>query len=180
MKKPTMLVTAALIGAALAGCAATVQRGPTADAAPIRIPAESSRNIVMNVTGSSVATESDDWEPFKGEWRAAMAAAAASRGAGFSTQEGAPRATGQPGTLVIVDVNDYRYLTPGARFGLGVMIGNAYVDAKVRFADLKTGASLGERTYNTSSSAWQGIFSAMTDKQVQAICREVIAEIDPR
>ena len=100
--------------AALAGCAANVQRGSVSEA-PIQIAAAASKNVVLNMTGSSVATGSEDWEPFKGEWRSAMAAAAASRGATFAAQEGAPRAAGEPGTLVVVDVNDYRYLSPGAR-----------------------------------------------------------------
>lgn len=165
--------------AALAGCAANVERGSVSEA-PVQIPAASSKNVVLNVTGSSVATNSDDWEPFKGEWRSAMAAAAAARGAAFAAQEGAPRAAGEPGTLVVVDVNDYRYLTPGARFGFGVMTGNAYIDSDVRFVDLRTGAPFGERSYDTSSSAWQGVFSAMTAKQIQAISQEVVAEINPR
>lgn len=174
-----MLAGCVIAVAALSGCAANVQRGSVAEA-PLQIPAASSKNIVVNITGSDVATRSADWEPFKGEWRGALAAAAASRGARFAAQEGAPRGTREPGTLVTVDVNDYRYLTPGARFGFGVMTGNAYIDTKVRFADLRTGATLGERSYNTSSSAWQGVFSAMTDKQIQAISQEVIAEINPR
>ena len=41
------------------------------------------------------------------------------------------------------DVNDYRYLSSGARFGFGVMTGNAYVDADIRLRDLKTGEPLG-------------------------------------
>ncbi len=38
---------------------------------PLRIPAESSKHLAMNHTGSKVATESNDWEALKGEWRAA-------------------------------------------------------------------------------------------------------------
>ncbi len=95
-------------------------------------------------------------------------------------RDGEPKPTGQAGTLVAVHVNDYRYVSAGARFGLGVMTGNAYVDAKIRFLDLKTGQSFGEQTINTSSSAWQGIFSAMTDKQLQAIAKEIVNDIKPR
>lgn len=177
MKQVTAVATIAM--ALLAGCAATVQRGAVSEA-PIQIPAEASKNVVLNMTGSGVATNSADWEPFKGEWRSAMAAAAAARGATFATQEGAPRAAGEPGTLVVVEVNDYRYLSPGARYGLGVMTGNAFIDSEVRFADLRTGTTLGRRSYDTSSSAWQGVFSPMTGKQVEAISQEVIAEINPR
>jgi len=48
---------------------------------------------------------------------------------------------------------------------------------KVSFRDLKTGEVWGEQSYDTSSTAWEGIFSAMTDKQVRAICKEITAEL---
>jgi hypothetical protein len=57
------------------------------------------------------------------------------------------------------------------------LTGNAYVDSSVQFRNLKTGALLGERKYNTSSSAWQGIFAPMTEKQVQAIATQIVNEI---
>ena len=57
------------------------------------------------------------------------------------------------------------------------MTGNAFIDSKVSFLDLQTGATLGERTYNTKSTAWQGVFSAMTEKQVQAICKDIVAQV---
>ena len=84
------------------------------------------------------------------------------------------------GTLLVVNINDYRYLTPGARYGFGVMTGNAFIDSSVEYRDLKTGAVLGEKRFNTTSSAWQGVFSPMTDKQVQAIATEIAGEIKGR
>ena len=51
------------------------------------------------------------------------------------------------------------------------MTGNAFIKSKVQFRDLVTGDVLGKRSYDTTSTAWQGVFSAMTEKQVQA--REV-------
>ena len=146
---------AVLAVAMLSGCAAPVERAPlpTANAAPTPVPAASSRRIVMNVIRSEVSTTSADWEPFKGEWRAAMAASAAARQASYAAQEGEAHPTGEPGTLVVVDVSDYRYLTPAGRFGFGIMSGNAYIDAQVRMLDLQTGAVFSEESYNTSSSA---------------------------
>jgi hypothetical protein len=35
----------------------------------------------------------------------------------------------------------------------------------------------GEDKVNTSSSAWQGVFSAMTSKQLAAIAKEIITDI---
>ena len=159
----------------LTGCAATVQKGSTA--APVKTAPGAARQITMNVVGPQKITESKDWESFKGEWRSAMKNAAETIGAQFSMQEGKPRPTGEIGTLLVVNINDYRYLTPGARYGLGVMTGNAFIDSFVEYRDLKTGSLLAERKFNTSSSAWQGIFSPMTDKQIQAIATEITGEL---
>jgi hypothetical protein len=54
------------------------------------------------------------------------------------------------------------------------MTGNAFVDSKVRFIDLKDGRVWGEQPYNTKSTAWEGVFSAMTAKQVGAICKKMV------
>jgi hypothetical protein len=37
---------------------------------------------------------------------------------------------------------------------------------------------VGQRSYSTSSSAWQGIFSAMTDKQLASISAAMLKDID--
>jgi len=54
------------------------------------------------------------------------------------------------------------------------MTGKAYVDSKVRYIDLKGGEVWGEQPYNTKSTAWEGMFSAMTAKQVEAICKAMV------
>lgn len=166
------------VGFALTACAASVTK--SAREAPVRVGPDSAKAIVLTLTGSKIATESKDWEQFKDEWRGAMKSEAAGVGASFAQQEGDPKPTGEAGTLVVVDVADYRYLSPGARYGFGVMTGNAFIKSKVQFRDLVTGDLLGERSYDTSSTAWQGIFSAMTEKQVQAICKQIVAELSHR
>jgi hypothetical protein len=129
---------------------------------------------VLNISGSPTAAGSSDWETMKGVWRDAFAEEAKEAGVPFGFQDGAAQPTGEEGTLLAVYVNDYRYVSTGARFGLGVMTGNAYIDSKVRFMDLMNGQLRGEQGYNTSSSAWQGVFSAMTSKQVAAICKKMV------
>lgn len=177
MKIPyaALLLTTALLG----GCAATVQKG--ASTAPLAISPEASQRVVLHMTGSAEVLQSKDWEAFKGEWRGALRGEAASAGIAFDALDSLPPPGGRaPGTLLVVHVNDYRYLTPGARCGLGILTGNAYIDARLRFLDLKSGASFGEQSVNTSSTAWQGIFSAMTDKQVAAISRDVVQQLKAR
>jgi hypothetical protein len=173
---PKFLPLALVLAGLLAGCAATVQRPPESQSR-IEIPAAAARKIVLVVQGSDVAARSDDWEPLRGEWRTAMATAAAAAGLDFEWRESLVNLPRGPGTAVVVKVNDYRYLSTGARYGLGAFAGNAYVDADVAFRELPSGRTLGSRKYSTSSSAWQGIFSAMTSKQVEAISQEIVSEI---
>jgi hypothetical protein len=89
-------------------------------------------------------------------------------------QQGAARSTGEPGALLAMYVNDFRYISTGMRIGIGIMSGNAFIDANTKFLDLQTGAVWGERPYMTKSSAMEGIGSAMTAKQAQAICKNMI------
>ncbi len=84
---------------------------------------------------------------------------------------------GKDGVGIKINVSNFRYITPGARYGAGIMVGNAWVNSSADFTDLKTGQLLGTRTYDTSSSAWEGVMSAMTQEQVEAIARQIIADI---
>ena len=165
-----------LLSALLGGCAATVKK--TGDETPIKVGADATKAIVLSMTGSNKdVTEAKDWESFKGIWREALQEEATAIGATFENQEGGPKPTGKPGTLLAVDVADYRLISVGARVGLGIMTGNAYVKAHVTFRDLNTGAAWGDRQYDTSSTTWQGVFSPMTDKQVRAICKEMVSTL---
>ncbi len=165
----------AIVSVALTGCAAHLKKGDKTTT--VKVGDDATKMLVLNMIGGRDATDSTDWEPFKGLWRQALKEDATALGAPFVPQEGEPRSTGEPGTLLVVDVADFRFLTASARYGLGIMIGNAFVQAKVSFRDLKTGEVWGEQSYDTSSTAWEGIFSAMTDKQVRAICKEITAEL---
>jgi len=164
--------------AALGGCAATVTHNANAPgAARIQVPGPSSSEIVVNVTGSDAARGSKDWAGFRQEFINAITAEASAASIRYKAQDGEPKAEGKPGTLVAIDVIDYHWVSTGARFGLGVMTGNAYLNAKVRYLDLATGKSFGEETIDTSSSAWQGIFAPMTDKQLAAAAKEIVGQV---
>ena len=58
----------------------------------------------------------------------------------------------------------------------GIMTGNAFINAQVTFRDLKGGDVRAMKTSDTTSTAWQGIFSGMTTKQVRAMCHEIVAD----
>ncbi len=183
---------AALLAIALVtGCASTGQQqastqpaapaaAPAAPVARLALPPTATKKIVLAMTGPATVTQAKDWASFKDEWRATFADHAKTAGIAFEMQQGDARATGEAGTLLNVYVNDYRMVGIGARIFLGVMTGNAYIDAKVTFSDLNAGAGFGDRAYNTSSSAWAGVFGKMTPQQVDAIASQVFDEIKPR
>lgn len=161
----------------LAGCASTPPSGSSAPAAAeapqqqaVAVPAAAARKVVLHMAGPKNVVESSSWASFKEEWRATFADHAKAAGIAFSLQDGPEaRPTGEPGTLLAVNVNDFRQVGVGARILLGVMTGNAFIDAKVDFLDLRNGAAFGAQNYNTSSSAWHGVFAKMTPQQVDAI-----------
>ena len=161
--------------------------GAAATSAPIglqhvRVPAESARKVVLKMTGSKVALEAKDWSGFKEEWRATFAEHAKDAGIAFAMRDdaAAPAPAAEDGTLLTVHVNDYRQVGIGARIFLGIMSGNAYIDANVAYSDLNNGQRFGEQAYNTTSSAWHGVFAKMTPQQVDAIASGVFGEIKAR
>ena len=167
------LLAAATV-ALLAGCAASVVKGSESS---MRVPPASASALVLNVTGSKDSLASSDWEDFKREWQENFAAQAAIAHVAFSMQDGPATPTGQDGTLLSVFVNDYRFIRPGTRYVTGIFSGNAFIESTFRYASLKTGDTFGVHTVNTTSTAWQGVFSAMTNKQVEAIAADVMQQL---
>jgi len=160
----------------LAGCAATVERQGGGAPVPVGIKAPG-KHIVLNLTGSDVTTSAKDWTGFKGIWNDECSGEFREAEAQFSMQDGVPQPTGSEGTLVVVNIVDYRYVSIGARVMLGIMTGNAFINAQVGFRDLKTGETWATKAYDTRSSAWHGVFAAMTTKQVRAMCHEILGEL---
>ena len=160
----------------MAGCAATVKRHDGGAPVPVGTKAPG-KNVVLNLTGSDVTRSAKDWTGFKGIWNDECSDEFHDAAAQFSMQDGTPQPTGSEGSLVVVNVVDYRYVSIGARVMFGIMTGNAFVNAQVGFRDLKTGETWATQTYDTTSSAWNGVFAAMTTKQVRAMCHEILGEV---
>lgn len=179
-------LTATLV---LAGCATKSLDGtpgaanskPAESAArtttPMVIPAASAKKVVMSMTGPKNVVEAKDWAEFKREWRDTFAEHAKGAGIDFSFVDGEARPQASDGTLLLVNVADYRIVGIGARIFFGVMTGNAFIDAKVKFVNLRDGATFGEQQHNTTSSAWSGIFAKVTPQQVDAIGSEVFRDL---
>lgn len=160
----------------LTGCAANVTRG-SSDAAMARMPSSAATRLVLNVTGSDASSKASDWADFKREWTENFAEEATKAGIPLVVQDGPARVTGDAGTLLSVYVTDYRFIRPGTRYAVGVMSGNAYIESTLTFRDLKTGEVFRTQAANTTSSAWQGVFAPMTNKQVEAIAADVFRQI---
>jgi hypothetical protein len=174
---PKHISLLALLALTLAGCASNVEKSD--QHAVLVADGAASKAIVVNLTGSTVSTTAKDWNDFKGLWVEPCTHEAAAVGDALSFQQGEPRPTGDAGTLVVVDVADYRYVSTGARFMGGIMTGNAYIKAHVTFRDLRTGDVHETTAYDTTSSAWAGVFSGMMTKQVSAMCHEIVGEVSP-
>lgn len=173
-----MRISGLMVGALVVlatGCASTVQKSDESPAT--RIGPSSGKIVVLNMTGSADSTTAKDWNDFKNLWREPCTHESAAVGDAFLIQDGEAKPTGQDGTLVVVDVADYRYVSTSTRIMFGVMTGNAYINAHVTFRDLKSGDVRSTKTYDTTSSAWGGIFSGMTTKQVSAMCHQIFVDI---
>ncbi len=160
----------------VAGCAATVQKQDGGAPVPVGTKAPG-KHVVLDLTGSDVTTSAKDWTDFKGIWNDECSDEFHEAEAQFSMQDGATQLAGSEGTLLVVNVIDYRYVSIGARVAFGIMTGNAFINAQVGFRDLKTGETWATKTYDTKSSAWNGVFAAMTTKQVRAMCHEMLGEV---
>jgi len=180
----------AILAIALSGCATMGKQqdteataAPASDAvaaasvAPLTLPAPATKRLVLNMTGPDFVTQAKSWAAFQEEWRATFADHAKEAGVAFDVQQGDARSTGETGILLRVYVNDYRLVGIGSRVFFGAMTGNAYIDAKATFTDLKDGTDFGARDYNTSSSAWAGVFAKMTPQQVDQIATKVFDEL---
>jgi hypothetical protein len=183
---------ALLMGILVGGCAANGgQRDSAATAAPpsaaaapvtaslppLTMPSASTKRLILNMTGPAAVTQAKDWPAFQEEWRATFVDHAKAAGVAFDVQKGDARSIGETGRLLQVYVNDYHMVGIGSRIFFGVMTGNAYIDAKASFTDLNDGKEFGERAYNTSSSAWGGVFAKMTPQQVDFIASQVFGEL---
>nr|WP_051146956.1 DUF4410 domain-containing protein [Pseudomonas sp. P818] len=167
-------VIATAIALSLSGCAASVKKS---NHEPLSVYADAKQEIIFSVSGSQWVQSNPEWLKFRAAWLTAMRSEATRAGIKYSDIGKAKRLAPYPATVVAVDVSNFRYVSTDERYGLGVMIGNAWVNSKATFSDWQTGEQYAERTYDTSSSAWEGVFSAMTKEQIQAISHEIVAEI---
>ncbi|MDH0731004.1 DUF4410 domain-containing protein [Pseudomonas sichuanensis] len=157
----------------LTGCAASVKSSGT-ETLVIQEPAK--KNLVVTLEGNTKVQQNDDWLRLKQEWNEALRAEASRAGFNLAAEKAA-LTDDNDAVCVKINVTNFRYLTPGARYGAGVMVGNAWINSSAEYSYLKSQKLIGTRTYDTSSSAWEGVMSAMTKKQAEAISQKIISDI---
>ncbi len=177
-----MRITAifALIAAALlSGCAATVSRD-SAQTSAVSASPQASKRVLLEISAAGNIGSGADWDAFVEEWQTSMTAAAAASGATFTIVKPGTQAPADAAVLVKMKVNDFKYVSQAKRYAVGIFAGNAFMDIEVEYVELPPGKALGKRKFQTSSSAWQGVFSAMTPKQVEAVAKEILSDVSSK
>lgn len=173
-KTKSLLALSCIVAVSLlSGCAASV-KSTGAETLTIEQPARN--NLVVAIQGNGKVQQNEDWARLRQEWNQALKDEAARAGYRLTESHVADPAV-KDGVGIKINVTNFRYLTPGARYAAGVMVGNAWINSSAEYSDLKSGRLIGIRTYDTSSSAWEGVMSAMTKKQVAAIAQQIISDI---
>jgi hypothetical protein len=164
----------------LAGCAANVKQttmqSPTEPAAAPRAQAPTGA-LVTVVTGSAEMQANSDWSDFMEEWQSSMEKSTGNSKMTFVFAKDELSLPANAAVLVRLTVNDFKYVSTTKRIMLGIIAGNAYMDIDAQYLDLPSKKVFGSNKFNTSSSAWEGIFSAVTPKQVQTVSDMIVKEV---
>jgi len=171
--KSLLALSCVIFVSLLSGCAASVKSGGTET---LTIEESAKQNLVVNIQGNSKVRQNEDWIRLRQEWNEALKNEATRAGYRLTESHVATPAE-KDGVGIKINVTNFRYLTPGSRYAAGVMVGNAWINSSADYSDLKSGRLIGTRTYDTSSSAWEGVMSAMTQEQVEAIAQKIISDI---
>lgn len=109
----------------LSGCAASVKSGGSP---MLPIQATAKQNLRVNFEGNSKVQQNEDWPLLKQEWKEALHAEASAEGYRLAESQ-LLSLDGKDGVGIKINVSNFRYITPGARYGAGIMVGNAWVNS---------------------------------------------------
>lgn len=161
-----------IAGLILAGCVANIPE--ELPEAPFVLPSASRTQLIVNFKAGNHVFRNAYWDPFKSLWRTAIQREASTYGYTVTEQVGPITTRSAPGLLLVIKVDDFRYVTGSDSDSDSEQ---AWVDARVIYLDAQTAKEYGERSYNTSSPAWEGIASATTEVQVQAFAKSILNDI---
>lgn len=172
----------ALESVSRAGCETDFQMSPCNDPT-INVGREAPKHFAFVVQESKVSA-SRDWERFRTEWGNAIVASAASHGIEVSVSDTASISHPETAVLVVVTINDFKFISQKRYYWVGVMSGSPYIDADVEFYKLPDKSLLIRRQYKATAlshavCSQDGIcvFPPMTEKQIKIICDAIVAEL---
>lgn len=142
-------------------------------------PQDASDAIAVRVSADPAIRQSRAWPVLVAEWQNHMPAAIDAVDATLLTvREGEPEALGQPGTLVAVRVNRFRYVSPARPYTRSPAFQgrptNATLEVDVQFFDLKTGAPIGKARDYAMSAYSHGAQS--TNLQVRDLAQQIMTD----
>lgn len=111
------------------------------------------------------------------EWKESLAESAKTAKVPFVFAKDEAAIPANASILVRLTVNDFKYVSTAKRYVLGLLVGNAYMDVDAQYIELPSNKSFGAKKFNTSSSAWEGIFSAVTPKQVRTVSEVIVKDV---
>ncbi|MGZ5194482.1 MAG: hypothetical protein ACXWB8_03530 [Ramlibacter sp.] len=172
-----LIVTVGVL--ALAGCAATVIQTQAPSSSVMASPRAQvpTGALVVVVSGKPAVQANGDWLAFLEEWRSSFTASAATAKLPLLFAKDETAIPANASILVRLTVNDFKYVSTGKRLLLGIMSGNAYMDVDAQYVELPSNKPFGAKKFNTSSSAWEGILSAVTPRQVETVSEMIVKEV---
>lgn len=167
------MAVALLFCALLVGCA-TQRVDPASQIEP------DARRIYLVVRPSPDIARSADWAAFRDEWRDQIAHGAEQDKRHFTMLDAEPPSDTPHGTLIAIYINDYRFIHAAARVLFGIMTGNAFIQGSASIYEYPGRQGRGTVPLNVSSSAWGGVASAMTGRQVATLTSDIFGQINRR
>ena len=79
---------------------------------------------------------------------------------------------------VEIIIEHFRYVSGFGRFMAGVMVGNAELRLRVKLKDLTTNKIMNESQLDTRSEFSEGIFGAITSRQLAAMAKNIVSIIN--
>lgn len=179
------LVSTLILALTLTGCATRITQSNQIEA-----PASANRysttaptsnvklngNVAVLLTANSAVMQKSGWLELESDWEKILPKIASAEKTNAAMISNESALTRNQTMLVKVKVNDFRYTSTAKRILLGVMAGNAYMDLEVEYIQLPSKRVLASKRINTTSSAWEGIASAVTPRQIQTVSKQIIQD----
>ena len=180
MNKRLLQLSTLAIAVALSGCAATVKQSNLGSVQTASVSkasgAQARGTVAIVVTASDAVRQNSDWASLTNDWQELVPEVASELHTSASYIPSESALTSNQTMLVRVKVNEFGYLSTARRYMMGILAGNAHMDLDIEYVQLPSMQVVGTKKINTSSTAWEGIFSAATPKQVYAVSRIVITD----